>query len=391
MPFSPVRMRVRRAATVGLIGATAAAMLSACSSSGSDGAEIDYELTAEAQQLAGICPETVVVQLQWQPQADMGALFEMLGDDYSVDSDKKSMTGTLVAGGKDTGVKLQLRAGGPAIGFQSVTTQMYVDDDIQLGLVHGEQVVTASGSQKVVGVSPLLTHNPAIVIWDPASHPAMSWDSLKESAATVVVSPEQIFPKWLVAKGFVAESQLDTSFDGNPARFVADPSIVQQGYATSDPYRYEHDTPAWNKPVGYGLLSETGFDPYAANLSVRADKLEELSPCLTKLVPIVQQASADYISSPEAANQRIVDVIGKDDTYSSYTIDEANYGAATMKEKGLVANENGSVGTYDEARVAAFVAEIAPIVAEGSGNVDPNVDPKSLFDPQFGDPSIAIE
>jgi hypothetical protein len=135
--------------SVGAAGAAlamcAAIGLTACSSSEAETAKAEsLEPAAEAQNLAGLCPENVVVQLQWQPQSDMGALFEMLGPGYSVDTDDKSVSGTLVAGGKDTGVDLTLRAGGPAIGFQSVSSQMYVDDSITLGLVHGDQVIAAA-------------------------------------------------------------------------------------------------------------------------------------------------------------------------------------------------------------------------------------------------------
>lgn len=227
-------------------------------------------------------------------------------------------------------------------------------------------------------------------MWDPATHPDMTLDTLKESNATVVVSKEQTFPAWLVAKGLINESQIDTSYDGNPARFVGDPSIVQQGYATSEPYTYEHDTPAWNKKVGYGLLSSVGFDPHAANVSVRADKLAELSPCLTKLVPIIQQANADFMSSPAGTDQKIVDIVAADGSYSPYTIGEATYSSDTLRSQKLIENENGSVSTYDPARVAAFVKDIAPVIATQGQKVDPAVDPASLFDPQFGNTSIAI-
>ncbi|MFT4087303.1 MAG: nitrate ABC transporter substrate-binding protein [Gordonia sp. (in: high G+C Gram-positive bacteria)] len=386
----PRRTLPARLIGAGLAGTIGVAALTACGSAADQGADVSYAPAPAAQQLAEVCPETLTVQLQWQPQSDMGGVFEMLGDDYTVDPSNKSMTGTLVAQGKDTGVKLKLKAGGPAIGFQSVASQMYVDDDIDLGLVHGDQLIAASGSQKVVGVAPLLTHNPAILMWAPAEHPDMTLRNLKDSGATVVVSKEQTFPAWLVAEGLLSQSQIDTSYDGNPARFVGDPSIVQQGYVNSEPYTYEHETPAWDKKVDYGLLSSVGFDPYASNVSVRADKLAKMSPCLKKLVPIIQRANADYITSPQHTNQKIVDIVAKDGSYSAYTIGEATYSSDVLKSLKLISNENGSVSTYDPARVAAFVADIAPVIAQQGQKVDPKVDPASLFDPQFGDRGIAI-
>ncbi|GAA4403115.1 nitrate ABC transporter substrate-binding protein [Tsukamurella soli] len=382
---------VRRAAALAAAAVAGVGTLAACGSSTTTAASVSLAAAPEAQQLAAVCPATLTVQLQWQPQADMGALFQMLGPDYTVDTATKSMTGTLVAGGKSTGIKLKLKAGGSAIGFQSVASEMYIDPSIDLGLVHGDQIVAASGDQHVVGVAPLLTHNPAILMWDPAKHPGLTLKGLAASNATVVVDKSQTFPTWLVAKGFIKKSQLDTSYDGSPARFVGDSSIVQQGYADAEPWEYEHNTPAWDKPVAYGLLSELGFDPYASNLSVRADRLQKMAPCLKKLVPIVQQADVDYVTSPADTNKKIVDIVSKDSTYTPYKIEEADYAAGILKSKGLIENENGSVGTYDPKRTAAFVADVAPLLAAQGAKVDPKVDPTTLFDPEFGDRSIGIK
>ncbi|QNG20513.1 nitrate ABC transporter substrate-binding protein [Rhodococcus triatomae] len=371
--------------------AAAALTLSACSSSDSAAAAQDLEPAAEAQTLTGACPDEVVVQLQWQPQSDMGGMFAMLGPGYTVDTENKSVTGPLVADGKDTGVDLTLRAGGPAIGFQSVASQMYVDDDVTLGLVHGDQLIAAAASQPVVGVTPLLAYSPAIIMWDPENHP--DWESVADiggSGATVVVSKEQIFPRWLVAKGLLEQGQIDTSYDGAPSRFVADPSIAQQGFANSEPYTYESETQAWGKPVAYDLIKDSGFDIYASNVSVRADKVDALAPCLEKLVPIIQQSSAEYISAPEATNEVIVDVVSQDLSYSPYSEGQAAYSAELLREKGLVADEDGSVGTYDLERVAGTVADLAPILRESGSAIPEDITADELFTNRFTDPSIGI-
>ncbi|MCZ4278926.1 ABC transporter substrate-binding protein [Rhodococcoides yunnanense] len=350
------------------------------------------EAVAAEDSLVGACPSTVTVQLQWQPQSDMGALFEMLGPGYTVDAEQKAVTGPLVDQGKDTGVDLTLRAGGPAIGFQSVTSQMYVDDTIDLGIVHGDQVIAAAADQPVVGVTPLLKYSPAILMWDPESHP--DWTSIEDignSEATVVVSKEQIFPQWLVNKGLLKATQLDTGYDGAPARFVGDPAIAQQGFANSEPYTYESDTPAWSKPVSYQLVKDTGFDIYASNVSVREDKVESLSPCLEKLVPIIQQATADYITSPEATNSDIVEIVSQDTSFTPYTEGEAEFSSTLLEEQGLIANEaDGSVGTYDPVRTQSNLAEIGPVLTAGGARLPADVTAEQLFTNRFTDPSIGI-
>jgi hypothetical protein len=373
--------------------ACVAVSLSACAYSSDEPAEqTSAEPAAEAQSLAGVCPAEVGIQLQWQPQSDMGAVFGMLGPGYRVDTDEKSVTGPLVAGGKDTGVDLTLKSGGPAIGFQSVPSQLYVDDSLVMGIVHGDQLIAAAAEQPVIGVTPLLKYSPAILMWDMASHP--DWQSVTDigkTDATVVVSKDQIYPQWMVGKGMLKPSQIDTSYDGAPARFVGDPAIAQQGFANSEPYTYEHDTPSWDKPVGYGLIKDAGYDIYASNMSVRADKLEELSPCLEKLVPIIQQSGVDYAASPEAVNKVIVDVVSQDSTYSPYTEGEAAFSADLLVDKGLLAAEDdGSFGVYDPARTARNVEDLRAVLAT-TGNVVPaDMTGDDLFTNQFSDPSIAI-
>lgn len=371
---------------------TVAVALSACAYGGEEPTEqASLEPAADAQQLADVCPANVGIQLQWQPQSDMGAVFAMLGPGYRVDTDNKSVTGPLVAGGKDTGVDLTLKAGGPAIGFQSVPSQLYVDDSLTMGIVHGDQLIAAASDQPVVGVTPLLKYSPAILMWDPQSHP--QWSTVADigkTDATVVVSQDQIFPQWMVQKGLLKESQIDTGYDGAPSRFVGDPTLAQQGFANSEPYTYENDTPAWNKPVAYGLIKDVGYDIYASNMSVRADKLAELSPCLEKLVPIIQQSGVDYAAAPEAVNDVIVDVVSQDNTYSPYSQGEAAFSAALLVDRGLLAAEDdGSFGVYDEARTARNVEDLRDVLA-ATGNVVPaDMTGADLFTNQFSDPSIA--
>lgn len=378
--------------TGGAVAACVAVTLSACAySSEETPQETSVETAPEAQSLADVCPANVGIQLQWQPQSDMGAVFGLLGPGYQVDTEDKSVTGPLVAAGKDTGVDLTLKSGGPAIGFQSVPSQLYVDDTLVMGIVHGDQLIAAAADQPVIGVTPLLKYSPAILMWDPASHP--DWQTVADigtTDATVVVSKDQIFPQWMVGKGMLQQSQIDTSYDGAPARFVGDPSIAQQGFANSEPHTYEHDTPSWDKPVGYGLIKDVGYDIYASNMSVRADKLDELAPCLEKLVPIIQQSGVDYAAAPEAVNKMIVDVVSQDSTYSPYSEGEAAFSADLLVDKGLLAAEDdGSFGVYDPARTARNVEDLRGVLA-GTGNVVPaEMTGDTLFTNRFSDPSIA--
>lgn len=385
------RLRTSRLAVAATAATICAAVLAGCSSSGSDDTASSSLPSAPAEStLAGTCPDNVVVQLQWQPQSDMAGVIGLLGPGYTVDTDNKSVSGPLVFDGMDTGVDITLRAGGPAIGFQSVPSAMYSDDSIHLGLVHGDQMISAAKDQRVVGVTPLLQYNPSIIMWDPATHPDVKTIAdIGRSDASVVVSKDQIFPQWLVAKGLLQQGQLDTSYDGAPARFVGDPSITQQGFANSEPYTYENETPSWNKPVAYAMVKDAGYDVYASNVSVRADYVEEMSPCLEKLVPMIQQTGKDYVASPDAVNATIVDWVSQDVSFTPYSAGEAAYSAGLLKDRAVIApGADGVYGSYDMVKAQNVINDLVPILNGGGADLPAALPADQLFTTQFIDEQI---
>ena len=56
-----------------------------------------------AGSLKDVCPDKVVIQTDWNPESEHGALYQMVGAGYTVDDGKKSVTGPLFDGDVDTG------------------------------------------------------------------------------------------------------------------------------------------------------------------------------------------------------------------------------------------------------------------------------------------------
>lgn len=90
------------------------------------------ETTAASSILAGVCPDPVVIPTDWFPQSEHGVLYNLIGDDYTIDTNRKVVVGSLVSADRDTGIDIKVRTGGPAIGFQLPLQQMYVETDILL-------------------------------------------------------------------------------------------------------------------------------------------------------------------------------------------------------------------------------------------------------------------
>ncbi|UGT57933.1 ABC transporter substrate-binding protein [Nocardia asteroides] len=369
-----------------------AATASACSGDIAEGPAVALEPAPAEQQLAGACPATVVVQLQWAPETDSGPIFGLLGPGYRVDADNNKITGPLVADGKDTGVDLEIRAGGPAIGFQTVPSQMYVDQSITLGLAHSEHAIAAAGQQPIVAVTTLLRNSPQMLMWDPKTNPG--WRGIADigrSGKPIVVSKGQLYPNWLVARGLVKQDQIDASYDNSPSRFVTDPSFAQQGFANAEPYTYEHEVRAWNKPVAYQLLKDVGYEGYARTVNVRADKLDELRPCLQKLVPMIQQATARFRADPAHVNDVVVDVVEQNPKLSPYSPELAAFGSKALIDGGLIGNDtDGVLGSFDEARVQRIIDEFGPILRTGGADVPAGLTAKDLVTKEFLDPSISV-
>jgi hypothetical protein len=318
-------------------------------------------------------------------------MYALVGSDYTIDADAKSVKGSLVAQGVDTGVDVEVRPGGPNVGFQPVPALMYIDESITLGAVNTDDAIVAATGQPTVAVTSQMTNSPQILMWDPESHPGLS--TIQEIAAkgVPVVTSGDIIPALLQSRGIIQPNQVDTSYEGTPARFVSDPTILQQGFATAEPYIYENEISQWNKPIGQQNLADYGYSLYPEPLAVRADKLEGLRPCLEKLVPIMQQSQIDYLAAPGPTNTLIVELVDAYQTGWTYSEGVADFSVKTQVEGGFVTNDpaSGVFGQFDPARMQTIVDTFGPILQQ-QGVIQAVPAPTDLYTNDFIDPTIKM-
>jgi hypothetical protein len=385
--------------TIGLAAVSLSVLsLAACGGSDDSAAAAVAAPTAAAggtDLAAAGCPATVVIQTDWNPEAEHGGVYQLLGPDPTIDAGSKSVKGNLVdSDGNSTGVQVEVRSGGPAIGFQAVSAQMYTDEDITLGYVDTDEAIQLSATQPTVGVLAQLDKSPQMIMWDPASHPDVKTIADLGKTDTIVRYFEgSAYMDYLVGAGLLKESQLDGGYDGTPAAFVASGGEdSQQGYASAEPYIYENEVDAWKKPVDYQLVYDAGFQPYASPLSVRADALEGLSGCLKALVPIMQQADLDYVADPAAVNKLIVDLVEQFNTGWQYSEGVADYSVKTMKDLGLVGNgPDGTHGSFDTDRLKTLIEQTTPIFTDQGTAPKDGLTPEDIATNEFLDKSIALK
>jgi hypothetical protein len=348
-----------------------------------------------AYDLSGVCPATVVVQSDWNPESEHGGTYELVGPNPTIDTTKKKVTGALVAhGGVDTGVKIEIRAGGPAIGFQTVTAQMYQDTSITLGYNATDEAIALSQKQPTLGVFAGLEKSPQIIMWSPTAHP--DWKTIADIGKTdtkVLYFNGATYMDYFTGTGILKKSQVDGSYDGTPANFVSSGGkVAQQGFATAEPYIYEHEVKAWGKPVSYQLIADAGFDFYQQMLGIRAGEKDKLAPCLKKLVPIMQQAQVDFMTNPAETNTLILDLVTKYNNGWTYSQGVADACVKQMKELGIVGNgKDSTLGNFEESRVQNLIDITKPIFTAQNKELKAGLKPSDIITNEFIDPSIGLK
>ena len=340
--------------------------------------------------LSGACPETISIQTDWFPESEHGALYQMLGEDYSVDIEKKIVSGTLIdSEGKDTGVTLEVRTGGPAIGFQPVSATMAADESITIGYASTDDQAFSYDEIPLLSVVAPLEINPQIIMWDPETYPDVKTIAdLGAQGITMNVFAGGTYLEVFKAEGVVSEDQIDPSYDGAPTRFISEGGkIAQQGFASAEPWQYKNEFTEWGKDVAYQLIHDAGFELYAASLAIRAADKDKLSDCLKLFVPIVQQAAIDFVNSPDRANAIIVDAVEKYADFWVYGEGVAKYSVETQKKLGLVGNgPDKTLGNFDMDRANKVLQQMK----DAGLDVPADLTAETLYTNEFINPDIGL-
>jgi hypothetical protein len=350
--------------------------------------------SGDARDLRGVCPSTVVFQSDWYPEMEYAAYYGLLGGKYRVDRSGKRVVGDLVASGRDTGVDLEIREGGPALGFQSVTARMYQDKTIALGQATLDESIQNSAAQPTLQVVAPMEYIPVAIGWDKHQHP--DWNVIADIGQTdtrVLYFQTDAYMQYLLGSGLLRQPQVDGGFDGSPARFVASHgSIAQQIFATQQPYVYKHELAGGQSfDLDYQLVSDTGYPLYGQGVVIRKADRERLAPCLRKLVPIIQRSAVDTLASPARTSALVVDVVRQYADAWTYSPGLAAFTVQQMRGLGLVANgTNRTLGDFESARVRKLIDISLPIYAAQHKTLKADLRPDDLVTNEFVDPGIGL-
>lgn len=385
-----------RTRLLGVVATSAMALVLSACSSGNDQQQAAPTQSAAAgggQDLRGVCPQTIVIQKDWQPESEHGALYNLLGPRYQVDTQKKKVVGPLVSDGVDTGVKIEIRTGGPAVGFQPVPAVMYTDKSINLGYVATDEAVQYSVNQPTTAVVAPLDVSPLAIMWDKQTYP--NFNNIADIGQTdtkVLYTKGLAYMDYLTGTGILRQSQLDGSYTGAPDLFIANRGkAALQGFLTSEPYIYEKEIKAWGKPLAGQLINDTGYPSYFDTLAIRTGDKGQLAPCLKKLVPIIQKSQVDFMKNPDPAIKIIVELVKKYNTGWQYSDGLARFSVDQLRKQGIVTNgRDKTLGNFDLDRVQRMIDITRPIFTAQHKQVKDGLKPQDIVTNEFIDPNIGI-
>ena len=349
--------------------------------------------------LADVCPSPFIIQKDWLAQAEQGPLYQLIGSGGEMTSGQ--YTGPLGS----TGIELTILEGGGGLGMgdgETAYSALYMGNSKagvtpHLGYQELDNAFIFSKRFPVVGVMAPLDIAPTVLLWDKATYPDgfKSIADLKTFAESgkgkiYVSTTKRTFGLYLVEQGVPADVFVE-GYRGDGENFVTNNGTwLNQGFVTSEVYKFEHGN-NWGKPIGYLNMNDLGYRNYTGMLSVATARMEELAPCLAKLVPLLQQATADYAKDPAEANKVIVDfnTAGHAASWWKTAPELMAYAAKTMVDTGIIGNgPNATIGDFDMDRVAEMLKLVKPRFDE---RADPDVKPDQVVTNRFIDPSIGLK
>ena len=349
--------------------------------------DADEAAAAPPPSLADVCPSPIIVQHDWYPDYTHGPMFHLAGPDGEIDGNGYYTSEI------EPGVTIQLRPGGPAVGFQPPSSLIYQDPSILIGMVSTDNMLGSSATAPVVGVVSPIAVSPIGLMWPADVYDFETVADIAASDATVLVFGASAYVRWMTGTGLIREEQIDGSFDGSPSRFVVEGDLVQQNFITNEPWLYQNEIEDWGgQPIDFLVMAEYGWDAYpgVGSLSVRPEVLEDEADCLAVLVPRIQQAAVEFANDPSEAMQSIVEFGPQMGSRLSLSAGLQQWAASVMKERDFFQNgPDGAAGSFDLDRLAQFHASFAPIL-EAQG-VEVGVGPTEMATNQFIDPSITFE
>lgn len=292
-----------------------ASTLAACIGTGNS----DPAATAEGESAAGSgegALTSVTYGTNWYAQAEHGGFYQAVA------------TGIYA----DYGLEVTIKMGGPQVNG----TQLLMGGAVDFFMGYGSDALKAveAGIPKVT-VAALFQKDPQILI----AHPDQGIETLEDlQGRPIYISAAANVTYWpfLAAKyGFTEDMKRPYNF--NPGPFLADKTVAQQGYLSSEPLSIEKE--GGFEPVVL-LLADYGYEPYSTTIETRRELVDSDPDLVQRFVDASIKGWYSYLNGDPSPGNALIKAANPE-----MEDDQIAYGIEKMKEYGIVVSgEAASLG-----------------------------------------------
>jgi len=305
--------------------------------------------------------EAVTFGTNWVAQPEHGGFYQAVAD------------GTYAACGLD----VTIVPGGPNVNNRALLLAGKIDFLMDGNLL--QPFNSVKENIPMVVVASVFQKEPQIIM----THPGVgldTWESLK-GADTLLIGNGgyQSFFRWMVSEGFQDEQRKPYTFSSAP--FLADKTIGQQGYVTSEPFAIERE--GGFKPNIF-LLADYGFDTYSTLIATMQDTIDARPEAVQCFVDGSIIGWNNYMYGDRSAANAMIQ--GDNPDMGDAQID---FAIAQMADFGIVDSGDSianGIGTMTDARIQSFYEKMV-----AAGVVDGGLDYKAAYTLDFINKGVGLD
>jgi NitT/TauT family transport system substrate-binding protein len=275
------------------------------------------------------------------------------------------------------GLEVTIRPGGPQVNHAQLLAAGQIDFNMGGNVFGAFNYV--QNDIPMVTVAATFQKDPQILM----AHPDQGFATLADlKGHPILISQDArtTYWEWLkVEYGFTDDMIRPYTF--NPAPFLADPSVIQQGYLTSEPFAIEREGGFTPKVF---LLADAGYDTYSTTIETSWRLVEENPDLVQRFVNGSIEGWYSYLyGDPAPANELI-----KADN-PEMTDDQIAYSIEKLKEYGIVDSreaETLGIGAMTDQRWRDFFQ-----FAADAGLYPTDLDLSKAYTLQFVNQKVGME
>jgi NitT/TauT family transport system substrate-binding protein len=275
------------------------------------------------------------------------------------------------------GLEVTIRPGGPQVNHAQLLAAGKLDFNRGGNVFEAFNYVQNDVPMAVVAA--IFQKDPQILM----AHPEQGFEGLADlKGHPILISQDArtTFWEWLKVKYGYSDEQI-RPYTFNPAPFLADPTAIQQGYVTSEPFAVERE--GGFAPEVF-LLADGGYDTYSTTIETSWRLIEEDPDLVQRFIDGSLEGWYSYLyGDPEPANELI-----KADN-PEMTDEQIAYSIAKLKEYGIVDSreaEELGIGAMTDARWQAFFQ-----FAADAGLYPADLDLSKAYTLQFVNRKVGME